>query len=234
MKKSQADKLLNKIENDYNKIAVKFSNSRRNITKDLIGLGQYSKEGDNVLDLGCGDGRFFKVLKDKHIKYTGADISQEMLAIAKKQHPDLKFDKIDSIKLPYPDQTFDVVYALSVFHHLPGFRGRAKFLNEIKRVLKIGGKVVLTVWNIKKAKGGRYLILQYGLLSLVKDYDWGDVFYPFSVPEERFTIKRYIHSFSQKELVNYFKILDFKILNSKVIPRGNKFKNENFLIVAEK
>lgn len=234
MKLSYAKKLLQKTEDDYNRIAAKFSNTRRKITDDLRGLKKYLKPDDTVLDLGCGDGRLLEVIGDEKVNYVGADVSENLLKIARARYPKTKFIKISGVKLPFGNESFDTVFALAVFHHIPSFTLRAKFISEIKRVLKKDGKVVLTVWNFKKTKIGKSLILKHGLLSFARDLDWGDVFYPFSVPEENITIKRYLHSFSKTELENYFKMFELEITESKKIVRGKKIVNENYLIVAEK
>lgn len=234
MKTSYAQQLLKKTENDYNRIAHKFSNTRRNITDDFKDLKKYLNTDDRILDLGCGDGRLLEVIGNEKVSYVGADVSGNIIKIAGQKHPKSKFIKINGLKLPFENDSFDTVFALAVFHHIPGFTMRAKFIKEIKRVLKKDGKVILTVWNFKKTKIGKSLILKYGLLSFVRDLDWGDVFYPFSVPEENLTIKRYLHSFSKTELENYFNMFELKILESKTVTRGKKVINENLMIVAKK
>jgi ubiquinone/menaquinone biosynthesis C-methylase UbiE len=57
MDKNYAKYLLEKIRKDYNLIADDFSNTRNFISEDIIILSKYTKEGDKVLDLGCGNGR---------------------------------------------------------------------------------------------------------------------------------------------------------------------------------
>lgn len=76
------------------------------------------------------------------------------------QRPEVKKCNIDEEKLPYKDETFDIVYSKNVFEHLtkPGYA-----LKEMTRVLKKGGKLILItdnanywVWAVGKTHLGGY------------------------------------------------------------------------------
>ena len=58
---------------------------------------------DKVLDLGCGYGRIAKYINN----YTGADLSPDLLNIAKKQNPDKTFVECDGRSLPFEDNEFN-------------------------------------------------------------------------------------------------------------------------------
>lgn len=64
----------------------------------------------NVLDIGCGYGRMAPLFQ----RYTGVDISPDLLEIARKEHPDKKFVLADLNKLPFKDKEFDVGFMVSV------------------------------------------------------------------------------------------------------------------------
>jgi ubiquinone/menaquinone biosynthesis C-methylase UbiE len=49
---------------------------------------EYIESNQKVLDLGCGNGRLFKILKNKNIKYIGVDNSEMLLLEAQKQYPE--------------------------------------------------------------------------------------------------------------------------------------------------
>ncbi|MBM4177706.1 hypothetical protein FJ208_02810, partial [Candidatus Gribaldobacteria bacterium] len=59
MQKEIALKLIDQNKQVYNKIAYDFSNTRNYLWQDILPLLDYSKKGDKVLDLGCGNGRLF-------------------------------------------------------------------------------------------------------------------------------------------------------------------------------
>lgn len=88
-----------------------------------------------ILDNGCGTGYLAEFLKNK--KIVGLDISLSMLRNAQKRYPFLV--NADAQKLPFKDERFDCVFAKALLHHLPE---PEKAIQEIRRVLKSGGRVI--------------------------------------------------------------------------------------------
>lgn len=117
-----------------------------------------------LLDVGCGNGRLshFLTLRQAQgdiqpIDYTGMDNNRTMLKIAKKKNPKAKFRYGDICKLPFPARSFDTVWSIAVLHHLPVKKLQQKALQEMKRVLKPGGLLCLTVWNLWQKKYKKYI-----------------------------------------------------------------------------
>ena len=102
-----------------------------------------------LLDYGAGWGRitrlFLRSFAPQHI--SAVDVDERLVASGEELLPGLDFQRIDSGgKLPYPDDTFDVVVANSVFSHLSeGLQIRT--LSELSRVTKPDGLLLLTVLN---------------------------------------------------------------------------------------
>jgi SAM-dependent methyltransferase len=96
-------------------------------------------EGGAVLDIPAGTGRYVKHLLDRGHQVGGADISEEMLQVARRrigQHPNLLFlETADAASLPYPDGRFDGVTCIRLYHLVPPDL-RPKMLREVKRVGK--------------------------------------------------------------------------------------------------
>ncbi|MEK7609652.1 MAG: methionine biosynthesis protein MetW [Patescibacteria group bacterium] len=83
---------------------------RHRATLEMIGFGK-------VLDLGCGDGLLLSMLKDKGIIGEGLDISEE--GVSKARARGINASVFDfSNKLPFSDDTFDVVVMLDLLEHL--------------------------------------------------------------------------------------------------------------------
>jgi arsenite methyltransferase len=108
--------------------------------------------GDYVLDVGSGPG-FLACAIGESVGSSGwvcgIDISEPLLAVAKTHcthQPWVEFQSADATKLPFPDGHFDVVVSTQVLEYLPDVNGA---LNEIYRVLRIGGRVVIldTDWD---------------------------------------------------------------------------------------
>lgn len=100
--------------------------------------------GTSVLDVGCGFCRIYPLLK-KQSDYFGCDISEDMIAEAKIQHPELssKLTVSEAETLPYPNNFFDYIICFGVYDACY----QESALMEMLRVLKIGGKLIITGKN---------------------------------------------------------------------------------------
>jgi demethylmenaquinone methyltransferase/2-methoxy-6-polyprenyl-1,4-benzoquinol methylase len=102
-------------------------------------------ENEKHLDLACGTGDFaIEVQKKFSCHVTGADISTEMLAIArektKEKMANFEFLHADAENLPFEDNTFSSV---TIGFGIRNFGDKAKALREILRILKPQGKLVI-------------------------------------------------------------------------------------------
>lgn len=106
-----------------------------------------------VLDAGCGWGyyldlivRFKRLYKKNKLQLVGLDNDKESIKIAKTRLREEKVKIVygDITDLPFPSNNFDVVILSEVLEHIDD---DLKALEEIRRVLKNGGKLILTVPN---------------------------------------------------------------------------------------
>jgi tRNA (uracil-5-)-methyltransferase TRM9 len=221
MRNNFAQHLLNKVRDDYNHIAPDFANTRANIWPEIVGLFDYIRKGDKVLDLGCGNGRFVNIIKEKCGQYFGTDVSEGLINIAKKNYPNENFQATEALKFPFSDSYFDVIFSIAVLHHIPSKDFRLEFLEEAKRVLKPEGLFVLTVW---KPKGRR------GIFGPLHGLDFKDVIEPWFGENKG---ERYFHCFTEKELTKLVQQAGFEIKESGTI-KNEKGNRENLYIVAKK
>ncbi len=108
------------------------------------------RQGDRVLDLGCGAGTFSRVIADAGAGPVGVDVAQAAIDRARRQYPDLEFRlaPIDG-PLPLPDGAFDLVWASEVIEHVADTQ---RWLEEIRRVLKPPGRLLITTPNHTRIK----------------------------------------------------------------------------------
>jgi ubiquinone/menaquinone biosynthesis C-methylase UbiE len=221
--------ILEKTKEDYNLIAKEFSATRKEVWEELRFLFENLKEGEKVLDLGCGNGRWYNLFKEKKVDYFGIDNSEKLIEIAKENFPSAKFFVGDALNLPFQDNFFDKIYSIALFHHIPSGEFRTRVLSEAKRVLKPGGILILTSWRIHRWRE-IFILVKYTFLKLIgiSKLDFKDIFLPWGKKA-----LRYYHCFSKKELENLVKKVGFEILESGMVKnkRGNR---QNYYLVCQK
>lgn len=104
--------------------------------------------GTTVLDVGCGIGGSSRILaRDYGFVVTGITLSPQQVRRAQElTPPDLpvQFLVADALALPFADESFDVVWCIEAGPHIPD---KQRFANELMRVLKPGGILVVADWN---------------------------------------------------------------------------------------
>jgi len=97
-----------------------------------------------VLDIGCAAGMFSLLSKGNGVTGVGVDISPLSLRQAKKDTPGFDFALASAEQLPWIDRAFDTVLMLDVLEHVPC---ESKALAEVDRVLRPGGRLIISVPN---------------------------------------------------------------------------------------
>jgi trans-aconitate methyltransferase len=95
--------------------------------------------GEQILDLGCGDGALTEQLAATGAILTGVDASPTMLAAARQRN--LHVEQHDATALPYRDQ-FDAIFSNAALHWIPGTSGHQDLLAGVHRALRPGGRFV--------------------------------------------------------------------------------------------
>ncbi len=95
------------------------------------------------LDMGCGKGELLRLGRPEVASIAGCDVSSEMLSLC----PDIDSRRMtDPERIPFPDQSFDLLTAVCVYHHVPR-DGRAALTGEAARVLRPGGVFAIIEHN---------------------------------------------------------------------------------------
>ncbi|MFT5470732.1 MAG: SAM-dependent methyltransferase, partial [Verrucomicrobiales bacterium] len=116
---------------------------RRHYCLELVGEGN-----GVVLDLGCGAGPYVKSLNRLGHQVVAMDAANEMVALASEEAAKLDGNgwalRGDALNLPFAENTFDSVLAVGLLEYLPDDE---EFLTKIGKILKLGGRAVVTLRN---------------------------------------------------------------------------------------
>lgn len=125
------------------------------LSQALGAVGRDLADFGSVLDFGCGSARVLPhVASMTRARCAGCDVDAEAIGWARDHHPSLRWTVSPAQPpLPYPSQSFDLVYSISVFSHL-NEPSQDRWLQELFRLLRPGGVALLTVH-------GRYAFEQF-------------------------------------------------------------------------
>ncbi len=167
--------------------------------QDKVWMEKFSshlQKGSKVLDMGCAFGRDCKTFVEKGFDTYGIDLSKKMIDKAKMFEKKAKFKVMDILKMKFPEEYFDGVWASAILLHLS--KDDVKIaLKEIWKVLKKGGIVFI---GVKEGSG-------QGLFG-DKRYDNSRKFYSY---------------YSEKEIRDLLNICGFSILELKLIKKDNNY-----------
>lgn len=122
-----------------------FTRVKTEYLKDILQTS-FNRTDVDVLDLGCGIGNYHAPLRPSFRSLSGIDVSSESIKIAKSRNADVSYSDFDGATIPFEAASFDVVFAVCVFHHVP-LNGRDRLIQEARRVLRAGGIMVIFEHN---------------------------------------------------------------------------------------
>jgi ubiquinone/menaquinone biosynthesis C-methylase UbiE len=230
MKKEIVDKILRDTEQGYDSMAVKFSDTRKHFWRGLEFIAGYAKNGDKLLDFGCGNGRLLELFADKKIDYCGTDVSEKLIELAQQKYASVRFFKTNpsQTSLAFTDEFFNTIYSIAVFHHFPSQKYREDIARELYRVTQKEGYIIITVWNLWQKKYIKSILCNWKNKIFGKSIlDWNDCYISFTDNAGN-KFQRFHHAFTKRELKNLFKGAGFEVGKCEVID------GRNILLVAKK
>lgn len=194
----------------------------------LIDFDAY--RGKRVLDVGCGAGTDLMRFAKGEAIVTGVDISSSAIDLARanfaQQGLGADLREADGEQLPFPDDTFDLVFAHGVVQYTPN--GRA-LVEECHRVLKPGGEAVFQAYNriswLNALSKVMKVPLEHEAAPVLRKYSASEFrdllrgFRDVRVVEERFPVKSRLHGGWKGLLFNTFFVGTFNALPRALVRR---------------
>jgi len=192
-------------------------------------LDQLKKgEFNNLLDVGCGDGRFLRELNREYPGKTalGIDYSDRAIALAKSLNPGLSY-KVADLTNHDLDLKFDVVTMVEVLEHIHTDHVDV-FLERAAALLNEGGRIVLTVPHLNKPVSSKHFqhFDSKKLRQILAPHFREMQFYPF---DARSKLLRFLEK-TMKKLEAYFVLTNSALLGwafQKYIRRYLYTQDEN-------
>lgn len=134
---------------EYMKNIVTQANEHGNIVSSYLYFQKFGFAKDKkILEIGCSYGSLlFNLYDDGYKDVQGIDIDEEFVKCGKKTYKSIadKINLYNGVKIPFDDETFDVVLMFDVIEHIP--RVHLFIKNEISRVLKKDGFFIFQTPN---------------------------------------------------------------------------------------
>ncbi|MGL5348239.1 MAG: MerR family transcriptional regulator [Peptostreptococcaceae bacterium] len=101
-----------------------------------------NKNKSRILEIGVGTGNLASKFLNSDYEIIGIDQSREMLSVAKEKYPNLKVRLGEFLKIPYDNNSFDIIISTYAFHHL---NEKEKYIaiKEMMRVLADNGTIII-------------------------------------------------------------------------------------------
>jgi SAM-dependent methyltransferase len=167
-----------------------------------------------VGDIGCGNGKNM-YLSRKDIKFKGMDFSKEFVKICKLKNLDVIEGNI--LDIPFEDNYFDNVICIAVIHHFSERKDRIKAIEELLRITKPKGKILIYVWAFAQPENSKRKFKTRDEMVPYKKIN-GEVYF------------RYYHLYDKGELendINQIKKYNFNLLESG-------YEYGNYYVIIEK
>lgn len=114
------------------------------VIRYIENLYKYVKNGERILDIGCGNAKYFLKLENKFKEFFGVELSNVHFKAAKKIFPKGKYIVADANKLPFPENYFDTIISFGAFEHNNDIDAIFK---ECYRTLNKNGTLLFSVPN---------------------------------------------------------------------------------------
>ena len=183
------------VKDVYENIAERFNHTRAYKWKWIDDFYKTLDKNSLVYDVGCGSGRNMDY---DGLNFIGIDNCSNFIKICKSKN--LEAINANIINIPLEDDTADAIVCIAMFHQLSNYENRLKALQELKRLIKSGCKILLSVWSINQPAKTRRTFDKYGD-NIVLWNNYGSIY------------ERYYYIFQIDEIKDLFETAGLKLVH---------------------
>lgn len=234
-----AEKLIKKMEVDYDVIADHFSETRLAPWPEFTLIEQLIQPGQQVLDIGCGNGRLAETAQKIKAYYTGIDLSEKLITQARElygaRYPDAHFLHGSMLELPFENDSFDIIVAVSSVLHIPSSELRSQAISEMMRVARPGATLFLVNWNLYQDVLPDYF--SAAKIEFGTEWEPGDALIPWKDKYGTVLAQRYYHGFTEEELADLLVSTEWVVQEQYYMARAKRTDKQagfNLITIAKK
>jgi len=236
MEKIEQHKKVAEIKGTYEQIALAYNRVRSKPWRECLEFIKTFDCSGWILDIGCGSGRHSLASALQGHQTVGIDFSKNMLKIAHQKlksaspsnfHPVLA----DASQLPFKSDLFTHILYIATLHNLPSRSLRIRSLNEIRRVMKPGGKCLISVWKRLQSRFLSQVITTYlrKIIGMKEDFE---VSVPWKINDS--LVYRYFYLYSAKQLKKDINEAGMNILSFSKAKIGAHVLSDNYFVTVTK
>ena len=228
--------LYSKISEDtWDAIAKSFDSTRRKTWNECIEFITSLPKKSLVLDVGSGNGRHLLPCAKHCKKVIGLDISIELLEIVKKKVFDNKLKNVelvhsDAVNIPLRANCINAILYIATLHNISVRYRRINSLKEIYRILKPGGKAIVSVWSRWQDKYRQHFLIR--MIAQFGRNEFGDI--DICWRQHGLNISRFYHLYSKIEFEKDIKKAGFKIISIKGKKIHSRKYPDNYFAIIQK
>lgn len=192
----------------YDEIADEYTARRPMPWPETYAFERRLRPGASVLDLGCGGGRNLVFFAQRGHPVVGLDASGALLRNTAAKAGSGRLVRGDAVRLPFRPRSFDAVHCVAILHHLPSEAERRQAVEEVVRVLRPGGLVMVSVWALDRPSRSEVEGNRSG------DAPSADVFVPWHRADGH-VVQRFYHLFREGELAALLTNAGLELVDSR-------------------
>lgn len=196
----------------YSQISNHFNNTRGHIWPKVKEFINSMEVNSKVSDVGCGNGRNCLERQDE-LNYIGFEIVDNFIEISRSKG--INVIKSNILDIQSPDDIYDYTMCIAVIHHLDSEERRIKAIQELVRITKPGGKILIYVWAKEQKK--------------FSHYHENNIMVPWKVVKTGEVYDRFYYLFENGELET---LVEKSNTDVNIIEKG--YQRDNYYVIIQK